>query len=362
MRRDFSLYLDLVRIVSCAVVVLSHLGHGHLIGGILWPFTFMGNEAVMVFFVMSGFVIAHVSAQVETKLEQYVAARLARLYSVILPAMLLTLVLDGLGARLDPADYARAWGSPEHGLAMAYVLSAAMLNQSWAWSQHFGSNGAYWSIPYEFWYYFIFGTATYLRGKQRIVWLLIGLIFAGPKILLLMPVWLLGVGVYWAAQRRPLQRHGALLAATSLGVVLWMLYVDFSSAGRNGFMGMKPDSLIWQYTVGLCLALHLYGMSQAARHLALPLGFATRPIRYVAGGTLAIYLFHLPILEFLHAVTVSFGRFWFTPVLMLLVPFVFSLTVGRWCEARKRTIRDFLLRQFGRRQMFDRVAEPVGEK
>jgi peptidoglycan/LPS O-acetylase OafA/YrhL len=362
MRRDFSLYLDLVRIVSCAVVVLSHLGHGHLIGGILWPFTFMGNEAVMVFFVMSGFVIAHVSAQVETRPEQYVAARLARLYSVILPAMLLTLVLDGLGTRLDPAGYARAWGSPDHGLALAYVLSAGMLNQSWAWSQHFGSNGAYWSIPYEFWYYFIFGAVTYLRGKQRIVWLLIGLIFAGPKILLLMPVWLLGVGVYWAAQRWPLQRHGALLAAASLGVVLWMLYLDFSSAGRNGFIGMKPDSLIWQYTVGLCLALHLYAMSQAARHLTLPLEFAALPIRYVAGGTLAIYLFHLPILEFLHALTVYFGRFWFMSVLMLLLPFVFSLTVGRWCEGKKRLIRDFLLRHFVRRQIFVRVPDPMGEK
>jgi peptidoglycan/LPS O-acetylase OafA/YrhL len=57
---QLSRYLDLMRVVCAAVVVLSHLGHGHLVGGILWPFTYLGNEAVMAVFVLSGFVIGYV--------------------------------------------------------------------------------------------------------------------------------------------------------------------------------------------------------------------------------------------------------------------------------------------------------------
>jgi peptidoglycan/LPS O-acetylase OafA/YrhL len=63
-----------------------------MVGGILWPFTYMGSEAVMAFFVLSGFVIAYVADQRETTLQAFAAARLARLYSVIIPAMLLTRV------------------------------------------------------------------------------------------------------------------------------------------------------------------------------------------------------------------------------------------------------------------------------
>ncbi|HEX3666918.1 MAG TPA: hypothetical protein VHU23_16965 [Rhizomicrobium sp.] len=53
--------------------------------------------AVTVFFVLSSFVITHVAAERETNLRLYAVSRLARVYSVALPAILLVIILDWTG-------------------------------------------------------------------------------------------------------------------------------------------------------------------------------------------------------------------------------------------------------------------------
>jgi peptidoglycan/LPS O-acetylase OafA/YrhL len=239
MNRQLSAYLDLVRVVCAVVVVLSHLGHGHLVGGYLWPFTFFGNEAVMAFFVLSGFVIAFVTDQREQTLAIYAAARLARLYSVILPAMLLTLVLDSVGQAINADSYLNSHAASGGSAVSGYLLSAVMLNKSWSLDQHFGSDGAYWSIPYEFWYYFIFGAVMLLKGWTRVVFTSIGLAIAGPKIVILLPVWMLGVGAYHLHKHRRPGRLGLLGAIGSLALLAFMLWTDYSSLGQGKWMGME---------------------------------------------------------------------------------------------------------------------------
>ena len=62
MNRPTSLYLDLVRPIAALVVMLSHVSQTALTGGQMEVFAYTGTEAVDVFFVLSGFVIAHVCA------------------------------------------------------------------------------------------------------------------------------------------------------------------------------------------------------------------------------------------------------------------------------------------------------------
>ena len=241
MNRQLSAYLDLMRVVCAAVVVLSHLGHGHLVGGYLWPFTFFGNEAVMTFFVLSGFVIAFVTDQREQTLAVYAASRLARLYSVILPAMLLTVLLDAVGQSINAESYLNSHATTGDGKVAGYLLSIFMLNQSWGLDQHFGSDGAYWSIPYEFWYYFIFGSVMLLKGWRRAVFALAGATIAGPKILFLLPVWLLGVGVYYLLKRKPAVQFGLMSAIGSMALLAVMLWIDYSSLGKARFLDITPE-------------------------------------------------------------------------------------------------------------------------
>lgn len=343
MNRQLSAYLDLMRVVCAVVVVLSHLGHGHLVGGYLWPFTYFGNEAVMAFFVLSGFVIAFVTEQREQTLAVYAAARLARLYSVILPAMLLTVVLDAIGQAINAESYLNAHAVTGGGTVSGYVLSAIMLNQSWGMDQHFGSNGAYWSIPYESWYYFIFGAVMLLRGWRRVVFAVAGAAIAGPKILILLPVWLLGVGVYYLLKRKPAGQLGLVAAMGSMVLLAAMLWVDFSSLGKSKFMGIAPDSLPWKYLIGLCIAVHIYGMSQGAQWLRRLFAVSARPLAIFSGSTLALYLFHLPVIGVVNAVASSTGHTGYRSAALIIAPFGVALTLGYWCEVQKRPLRAALL-------------------
>ncbi|MDD2881500.1 MAG: acyltransferase family protein [Rhodoferax sp.] len=344
MNRQLSAYLDLMRVVCAVVVVLSHLGHGHLVGGYLWPFTYFGNEAVMAFFVLSGFVIAFVTDQREQTLAVYAAARLARLYSVILPAMLLTVVLDAIGQAINAESYLNAHAATGGGTVSGYVLSAIMLNQSWGMDQHFGSDGAYWSIPYEFWYYFIFGAVMLLNGWRRIVFAVAGAAIAGPKILILLPVWLLGVAAYYLLKHRQLGRFGLLVAMGSLALLAFMLWADYSSLGKARFLGVVPDSLPWKYLTGLCIAVHIYGMSQGAQWLGRFFAWIARPLSFFSGSTLALYLFHLPVIGIINAVASNTGRTGYMSAAMIIAPFVIALTLGYWCELQKRPMRAVLLK------------------
>ena len=346
MNRSLSPYLDLVRVACAVLVVLSHLGHGHLVGGALWRFTALGNEAVMAFFVLSGFVIAYVADQRETTLSAYTAARLARLYSVILPAMALTALLDVVGHSINAESYVATHAHAAGSAAMGYGLSLVMLNQSWGLAQHFGSNAAYWSIPYEFWYYAMFGAATYLSGWQRWAAVAGAAALAGPDILVLLPVWLLGVGTYRLLKSGPppLLRAGAA-ALGSLLVLCLMLWRDSSSNGQDSFATMVPNSLTWKYLIGLLVALHIYGMATCAQYLQSLLKRIEKPLAPMSGATLALYLFHLPVIGVIHAFAVEYGKSDYTTAALLLLPPAVALTFGRWCELQKTPLRRLLLRQ-----------------
>ncbi len=67
MNRGFSTYLDLLRFGAAVVVLMSHYGYERMSGGRwLWIRDLnLGSDAVIVFFVLSGFVIAHVAARPE---------------------------------------------------------------------------------------------------------------------------------------------------------------------------------------------------------------------------------------------------------------------------------------------------------
>lgn len=59
--------------------------------------------------MLSGFVIAYVTDQRETSAATYTISRLARVYSVSLPAMIATFTLDTIGRTLRPDLYSEAW-------------------------------------------------------------------------------------------------------------------------------------------------------------------------------------------------------------------------------------------------------------
>ncbi len=60
MNRPTSIYLDLIRFCAAAIVFIVHANYDRFTGGglpLLWRLQDLGNDAVMVFFVLSGYML-----------------------------------------------------------------------------------------------------------------------------------------------------------------------------------------------------------------------------------------------------------------------------------------------------------------
>lgn len=101
MTKSLSLYLDGFRGLAALAVFFSHSTDQSITGGFLVHLGIFGDDAVVAFFVLSGYVIAFSAEHKHDTLGKYVIARLSRLWSVVVPALLLTAAIDYLvGHRL----------------------------------------------------------------------------------------------------------------------------------------------------------------------------------------------------------------------------------------------------------------------
>jgi peptidoglycan/LPS O-acetylase OafA/YrhL len=307
MRTGTSLYLDLVRFAAALTVFLSHYGTSHFTGGRFYQMQPYGPQAVDVFFVLSGFVISHATDRRENGPRRYIISRMARLYSVAGPALLLTLVLDTAGSALHPDMYPAHTAPHYHAddLAGQYLMSALFVNQLWYLDVRPGTDWPYWSLGYEVWYYVIFGVAMFAPRRIRAWALLAAAAVAGPRILALFPLWLLGVACHRLTRAtEPSAPLGAICLTVS--VVGWIGY-EVLAAHHGRLPGLAPDvfhraELSQDYLVAGFFGLHLIGichLSEAVGDLLRPVA---KPIRWLAGATFSIYLMHYPVMQFLAAV------------------------------------------------------------
>jgi peptidoglycan/LPS O-acetylase OafA/YrhL len=72
-----SLYLDLVRLLAALTVLLSHFAYTRISGGDYLIFRRFGADVVIVFFVLSGYVIAYVTEEGERSAMDYAVNRFA---------------------------------------------------------------------------------------------------------------------------------------------------------------------------------------------------------------------------------------------------------------------------------------------
>ena len=299
MTNALSLYLDALRFGAAFIVFLSHFGR--VSGGLFWQMQPYGRTAVLVFFVLSGFVIAWVTETKERTLEEYALSRVARLYSVILPALIITAVLDHIAIAIDPSLYgpeplpAMVRGGPLN-VFLGYVLSLVFLGASWNIGMNPGSDLPYGTLDYEAWYYILFGVATFLQGRLRMVAIAVAALVAGPAILLFFPLWLMGLAAW---------RWGAALPrqlGTPLALGAWAAFIGLEAfGGQELFQHPQAALLPWQfsaydYIVSALVALLIVGLANAP--LPMPGAAVERLIRLLAGTTFGLYLLHFPLLLF----------------------------------------------------------------
>ncbi len=351
MNRETSLYLDLVRVSAALVVFFGHLSGQRLTGGVFWQFGQFMDDAVVVFFVLSGFVIAHVVSLREIDVHQYVIARAARMYSVALPALLTTFVLDAIGKYVSPNLYSASWGYIDVNGIWRILSGAFFLNQLWYFNISIGSMLPYWSLGFEVWYYLLFGVLYFSTPKLR--WpLFITLSFlAGPRILFLFPLWLSGYFSYQLIVSKP---PGKILSATFfygslIAYPFYCMYLkqEFLSANISPLFGDNP---LTRYVVALVFTCNLIGFSGVAFHFSRPLTLFKTQIRWVAGATFTIYLFHLPVAQFLSAIIPWPPTAWQTRIVIMGGTLVAVFFIAALTERRKRVWSECIAVVYARAQ------------
>ena len=231
-------HLDLVRGVAALAVLVCHT-RAVLFGAFVdpakasWPRLLLdlsgsfGHAAVMVFFVLSGFFIAGSVIRDDRagrwSWRNYLVNRLARLYVVLLPGLLLTVAWDlgglaWIGDRPLPSDNAggmvTSMAETRDRLTLPTLTGNVFFLQEVA-VPTFGSNGSLWSLTNEWWYYVMF-PCLWLACRGAGSWML----RAGYLTLATGVAWMIGVEIA-AAAKPPVRRSRTMCRGGSRSPPQW---------------------------------------------------------------------------------------------------------------------------------------------
>ena len=314
----------------------GHISGRRFTAGLFWQFGPYGPEAVNIFFVLSGFVIAYVADTREQSARSYAISRAARIYSVAIPALVVTFILDAFGRAHRPWLYNASWHYVWHGRISQIAHALTFLNQVWSNNLPPGSDFPYWSLGYEVWYYVFFGVILFTPKRWRLAGMLAVLLIIGPRVAASLPIWLLGVLAYRVSRKNivgPIL--GSIFCFGSLA--LWGAYEVYAwKYGRPiGPKLLSSPPVIQGYIIGTFFFFHLIGFQAISSVFARALAVFEKPIRWLAGGTLTLYLFHVPLSQFLAAETPWPASAWQTRLLIFGGVPIIVFVIAHFTERRK---------------------------
>ncbi len=268
----------------------------------------IGNEAVMIFFVLSGYLVGggviRALRHNTWSWKNYLTKRLTRLWVVLIPALLLGVALDFAGLHLHPSSASIYAGPPqqsvvhdvaEHLRPIVIAGNAVFLQGSRISTA--GSNDSLWSLSNEFWYYIAFPVVLLAFKKNQPAWLrciyllffaAVGLL-VGKNISLLFFIWVLGALVSVIPLRVP--RSTAKITGSALAILLPIVFV----AVRRAHLPYLAAQWIVASYFAIVLYLLLHQTQRAGE------GIYASVARFFSRISYTLYLVHLPLAIFLCA-------------------------------------------------------------
>ena len=261
MSSSFSVYLELVRLTATLMVFL---GHGKVFYRPLAEWCEginPGRDAVIIFFVLSGYVISWCGHTRDKTAAEFAVNRAARIYSVAIPALVLGLAVSVFASWLQqrPLEYPlqKPW--------LYLPIYLGFFGNFWFLAEVPPQNFPFWSLNFEVWYYVLFAALWYLRGAVR--WLAAGVLMlaVGPVILSLWPLWLAGSALYFLRDRLRMPSRVAWplwvaslagYAATKLTGLDNLLDAHAAAAIMQGTGVRLGEPLLGDYGIGALVVLN----------------------------------------------------------------------------------------------------------
>lgn len=262
----------------------------------------MGNESVMIFFVLSGYLVGgEVIKALKRNIwswKTYLIKRLTRLWVVLIPALLLGVALDltGLHFFSNPGSIYTAPHQQAVVHDVASQLSARVIAENALFLQGIlvgpaGSNDSLWSLANEFWYYIAFPVLLLALIKNqnallRCIYLVLFLgitLLVGKTICLLFFVWVLGALLSVVPLMIP--RRAARVLSFAMAFLLPVIFVAVRRAALPLYRA--------QWVVALFSALAIYvflHQTEKARN-----GIYRSMAGFFSRISYTLYVVHLPL-------------------------------------------------------------------
>jgi peptidoglycan/LPS O-acetylase OafA/YrhL len=306
---SLSIYLDAMRLFAAILVFIGHANS--IFFGFQLRFVFgQAANAVAIFFVLSGFVISYVVARKEESWRSYALARASRIYSVALIALLITFIADQIGLAIAPAAYKalndrlQFMHEDSFSAACSYIL---FVNQFWFTHIVFGSNEPFWSLGFEVWYYVVFGFVCFMSGRLRFIALILWALVCGPKILMYLPLWMVGVFTYRVISTESIHLNRFVgFAVFSLSLSVYYIFARFFAGVGHMYepysLYQESINFVYYTGIGVAISLNIIGFNIISRGVQVFPKSIAASIRWLAGASFTLYLTHLPLLVLFSAI------------------------------------------------------------
>ncbi|HYA79626.1 MAG TPA: acyltransferase [Methylocystis sp.] len=372
MNERLSNFIALARWVAAAMVLLGHVASFIQIPDIMvaphgpgvyawWFLTAFSHQAVLVFFVISGFLVGgdllRKRARTEPFLRTYMINRFSRIYVVMVPTLLYGFLLDSLGRELFP--HSGVYDAPFFaGVFNPMNMIWALFQLQTIWTSQAGTNGPLWSLACEMWYYVTFPllllpfSGAYSRNAKIAGFCLgacaaIAMSIPNSPFLFGYGVWVLGA-LMRVAPRPPIRSVLLSLALFLATITVVRLAARGPLVDAHPFVSTLADMAAAASFANLLLALRFAPPKGLFANLG---SIHTR----FSDFSYSLYATHAPLVFFVWAgacalVAPDFHRqpptplHWMLGFALILGAIAFAYGFSRLTEAKTKVLRDRLSR------------------
>ena len=308
-------------------------GQVGILGKIFYFATGLGHQSVIIFFVLSGFLI---SMSIEKKRQKgnwspmsYDSDRIVRLLTVLWPALLLTWGCDQLGLNLFPNSLAYMGGiltlpslMPAEKTNFIFFLGNMFFLQGIA-VPIFGSNTPLWSLSYEFWYYALYPLffSILFSAKKFYYSILLAAIslfifwMIGNEGQFYFLIWLMGVGAFFLSNYEyKILKYPIILG---LAVVFWGITII---ATRSSLL----PAIFNDFSLGIITSVLIAILSKKIDNPVLfeKVSVSLSKISY------SVYLVHMPLSVLISSWLTPERHIWNAEGLMIFITTFVLVLIG----------------------------------
>lgn len=361
---NLSYTLNFLRWFAAFLVVINHLRslmfvdyyeviEKTIFTKLFYFFTGFGHESVIVFFILSGFLVGGEFIKypkTNKYFKIYFVKRFSRIFIVFIPALIIGCTFDLIGSNYF--NFNNIYSNSYHLSAMNYevterigiipfITNLLMLQTSLG--DTLGSNGPLWSLANEWWYYVLFPVIylilfhkSNLLKVSLIIFVICMLLILNNYIFLYFLIWILGTYIY---------KYNTNIKFPFINLFSFLLLILSFSISR---INLLDSVILSDFLIALTLVFFINNLINSESKII----FLGKKNSFLADFSYSVYLFHFPVLLLIVSILsyfemgvksipniTSYGIFG----ILIIFVYLFSFIMYLIFEKNTRKLKDWII-------------------